>query len=64
MDEVTGEWRKFNYEELHDLYWSSDVIQLIKQTEVCGACHMYGVGEKCRQGFCRETGRKETTWKT
>lgn len=46
MEEVTGDWRKFNNEELHDLYLSPDIIQLIKLTVLCGACHMYGVGEK------------------
>jgi hypothetical protein len=29
-DEVTGEWRKFHNEELHNLYSSTDIIRQIK----------------------------------
>jgi hypothetical protein len=29
-DEVTGEWRKFHNEELHNLYSSPNVIRQIK----------------------------------
>jgi hypothetical protein len=29
-DEVTGEWRKFNNEELRDLYSSPSIIRIIK----------------------------------
>jgi hypothetical protein len=29
-DEVTGEWRKFLYEELHNLYSSPNVTMQIK----------------------------------
>jgi hypothetical protein len=29
-DEVTGEWRKFNNEELHDLYSSPTIVRVIK----------------------------------
>jgi hypothetical protein len=30
MDEVKGEWRKLNYEELHNLYSSPDIIRQVK----------------------------------
>jgi hypothetical protein len=29
-DEVTGEWRKLHNEELHDLYSSPNIVQVIK----------------------------------
>jgi hypothetical protein len=29
-DELTGEWRKLHNEELHDLYCSPTVLQVIK----------------------------------
>jgi hypothetical protein len=29
-DEVTGEWRKLHNEELHDLYFSPNIGQVIK----------------------------------
>jgi hypothetical protein len=29
-DEVTGEWRKFHNEELHDLYSSPNIVWAIK----------------------------------
>jgi len=29
-DEVTGEWRRPHYEELHDLYSSTYIIRVIK----------------------------------
>jgi hypothetical protein len=30
MEEVTGEWRKLHNEELHDLYSSPNIVQVIK----------------------------------
>jgi hypothetical protein len=29
-DGVTGEWRKLHIEELHDLYTSPNIVQVIK----------------------------------
>jgi hypothetical protein len=33
-DEVTGEWRKLNNEELHDLYCSPSIIRIIKASRM------------------------------
>jgi hypothetical protein len=48
-DEVTGDWRRLNKEELNDLYLSPNIIQgdQIKKNEVGGACSTYGGGESC-----------------
>jgi hypothetical protein len=35
-DEVTGEWRKLNNEELHDLYSSPSIIRIIKARRMMG----------------------------
>jgi hypothetical protein len=29
-EEVTGDWRKVHHEELHDLYCSANIVQVIK----------------------------------
>jgi hypothetical protein len=29
-DEVTGDWRKLHNEELHNLYYSTNIIRMIK----------------------------------
>jgi hypothetical protein len=65
-DEVTGEWRKFHNEELHNLYSSPDtrIIRQVKANEVGGACGTHGRGEKSVQGFGGKARRKENTWKT
>jgi hypothetical protein len=63
-DEVTGEWRKFHNEELHNLYSSADIIRQVKANEVGGACSKHGKGQKSVQSFGGRARRKETTWKT
>jgi hypothetical protein len=40
-DEVTEEWRKLHDEELNDLYWSPNIVRVIKN-EIGGACSKYG----------------------
>jgi hypothetical protein len=30
-DEATGKWRRLHYEELNDLYSSTNIIRVIKQ---------------------------------
>jgi hypothetical protein len=45
-DEVTGEWRKLNKEELRDLYSSPSIIRIIKSRRMRGAGHVARIGEK------------------
>jgi hypothetical protein len=33
-DKVTGGWRKLNNEELHSLYFSPDIIRVIKSSRM------------------------------
>jgi hypothetical protein len=39
-DEVTGEWRKLNNEELHDLYSSPNIIRIMKSRGMRWAGHI------------------------
>jgi hypothetical protein len=39
-EEVTGGWRKLHEEELHNLYYSSNVITVIKSTKMRLAGHV------------------------
>jgi hypothetical protein len=44
-NEVTGEWRKFNKEELHDLYSSPNIVLVIKpRMRRGGTCSLDGEG--------------------
>ena len=33
-DEVKGEWRKLHNEELNDLYFSQDIIRMVKEIKM------------------------------
>ena len=46
-EEVTGDWRKFRNEQLHDLCFSPNIIRVIKEHEMGRACGTYGGEEKC-----------------
>jgi hypothetical protein len=44
-DEVTGDWRKLQNEELHSLYWSPNIIRMIKSKRMRWAGHVARMGE-------------------
>ena len=50
-DEVTGEWRKLNNEELNDLYCSPNIVRVIKSRIRRWAGHVARMGES--RGICR-----------
>jgi hypothetical protein len=44
-DDVTGDWRKLQNEELHNLYSSSNIIRMIKSRRMRWAEHVARMGE-------------------
>jgi hypothetical protein len=45
-DEVTGDWRKLHNEELHNLYFSPNIIRMIKSRRMRWAGHVARMGDK------------------
>jgi hypothetical protein len=45
-DEVTGEWRKLQSEELNNLYSSSNIGRVIKSRRMRWAGHVARIGER------------------
>jgi hypothetical protein len=48
-EEVTGEWRKLNNVELHNLYSSPNIIRQIKSTRMRWAGHMARLGKERKE---------------
>jgi hypothetical protein len=44
-DEVMGDWRKLHNEELHNLYFSSNIIRMIKSRRMRWAGHVARMGK-------------------
>jgi hypothetical protein len=44
-DEVTGEWRKLQYEELNDVYSLSNIVRVVKSRRMRWAGHVARIGE-------------------
>jgi hypothetical protein len=64
-DEVTGEWRKLHNEELNDLYWSSNIVRVIKSRRMKWAGHVARMGErKCLYRVLVGKPEGETIWET
>jgi len=49
-NEVRGEWRKLQNEELKDLYGSSSIVRVINSRRMRWAGHVARMGE--RRGVC------------
>jgi hypothetical protein len=44
-DDVTGNWRKLHNEELHNMYFSSNMIIIIKSRRIRWTGHVARMGE-------------------
>ena len=64
-NEVTGEWRRLNNEELIDLYYTTYYLgDQIRKNEMGGGCSTYGGMGEVHIGMLWGDRREEITWKT
>ena len=63
-NEVMGVWRKLHNEELRDLFFSPDIIQVSKLRRIRWAGYVAHMGKGVLTGFWWGNLRKRTTWKT
>lgn len=60
--EAARDWRKLRNEELHNLYSTPNIIQVIKPTAMILTGQVVRTaGRKCKQGFGGKEGREDTT---
>jgi hypothetical protein len=52
-NEITGDWRKLHYEEIHTLHSSPNIIRMIKSRTIKYIWHVAGMGRRrMHKGFC------------
>jgi hypothetical protein len=52
---ITAEWRRLHNKELYALYFSPNIIRVIKSRRLRLAGHVARMGERCIQSFSGET---------
>jgi hypothetical protein len=57
-EELTGEWRKFHNEELHNMYGSPSINRMNKKDEMNSACSTYGKEEVTYRIYILKPARK------
>jgi hypothetical protein len=58
-DEVIGGWRKLHNEELNNLYYSPNIIRMIKSRRMRWALHVARTGEENRNAYRILVGKPE-----
>jgi hypothetical protein len=54
-EKVRDKWRRLHFAELYDLHFSANIMSVIKNNVMGGACSTYWVEERCIQCFGWET---------
>jgi hypothetical protein len=54
-DKVKRKWEKLHNKEFCALYFSPNIIRVIKKNEIGGACSTYGGEQRCIQVFSGKT---------